>query len=620
MIYLSAEYILSSIEQLKSVHPFIGITFLTCKKANLPIGSPQNFPMDRNTKRFMQTVHKICPTSKYYFQPYETVKGKQWVIEKYPSGGLQSINTQTFSSAFIHEKNGKSWAWVNDYVSQIKSVAITSDKKLAPLSALAVWVQKDVAWEDTSSIEDVVAKFIDDYHITEEELSALFTYESDFPSIDAFQDTPYSWNQLSNSLSSPPDSLPDQEGTLSKLELLNVGPCNHIEIQFSPRLNLITGDNGLGKTFILDCAWWALTNTWANHMAIPKYPKGSKKASINFAIAGKSKIASDEHVLYDNKNLTWKRSNNTATIPGLIIYAQVDGSYAVWDPSLANLPGRGSSVFTKQQVWEGLDDRIEGLLRDWVKWQNSPLKYPFEVFTQVLAEMSPPDIGHLIPDAPIRVPNSSREIPTLKYPYGIIPVTNSSAGVSRIITLAYLIVWAWTEHKQNCKMRGIKPDSRIVIMIDEIEAHLHPKWQRTILPALINVQQLLSTELEVQFIVATHSPLVMASAESVFNNSSDKLFQIQLARGTSDAVLSEEPFIKYGEINSWLTSPIFNLGQARSTNAEQAINRAKALQLSSSPKNSDVQAVHSQLVNCLAQSDPFWPRWIYFAEQHGVTL
>lgn len=169
-------------------------------------------------------------------------------------------------------------------------------------------------------------------------------------------------------------------------------------------------------------------------------------------------------------------------------------------------------------------------------------------------------------------------------------------------------------------MRGIKPDSRIVIMIDEIEAHLHPKWQRTILPALINVQQLLSTELEVQFIVATHSPLVMASAESVFNNSSDKLFQIQLARGTSDAVLSEEPFIKYGEINSWLTSPIFNLGQARSTNAEQAINRAKALQLSSSPKNSDVQAVHSQLVNCLAQSDPFWPRWIYFAEQHGVTL
>ena len=229
-------------------------------------------------------------------------------------------------------------------------------------------------------------------------------------------------------------------------------------------------------------------------------------------------------------------------------------------------------------------------------------------------------MGVLIPGETVRIPNDSREIPTIQYPYGTVPVTNSSAGVGRIITLAYLVVWAWNEHKENCKLRGIKPDSRIVVMVDELEAHLHPKWQRTILPALIEVQKHLAAELEVQFIIATHSPLIMASSEAVFDVSTDKLFQIKLSTENANAELSEENYIKYGQVNTWLTSPIFNLNQARATGAEQVINAAKNLQLEDDPSDEEVQSVHQQLVQCLSQNDPFWPRWIYFAEQHGVTL
>lgn len=318
--------------------------------------------------------------------------------------------------------------------------------------------------------------------------------------------------------------------------------------------------------------------------------------------------------------MTWKRSSDTATIPGLIIYALVDGSYAVWDPSKNTMGSTESLVFTRQEVWNGFGTSIEGLIRDWVKWQNTPSKYPFEVFKQVLATMSPPDMGELAPGDPTRIPNDSREIPTIRYPYGLVPITSSSAGVGRIVTLSYLIVWAWNEHKENCKLRGIKPDSRIVVMVDELEAHLHPKWQRTILPALIGVQKFLADKLEIQFIIATHSPLVMASSEAIFNVETDKLFQIQLSAETSDACLTEENYIKYGQVNSWLTSPIFQLKQARSTGAEQAINEAKELQLDNNPSDLDVQAVHQKLLQCLAQNDPFWPRWIYFAEKHGVVL
>lgn len=616
MIYLSAEYILSAIQQLASVHTFVGITFLTCKKNQLPVGTPTTFLMDTQTKQFMASVHKICPSSEFYFQPYQTIRGKQWLAAKYPSSGLQAINTQTFGSAFIHDRNSKLWAWSDDYISQIEKVAIPKKEKKAPLSAMAVWVLKDRKWKDTATLEDIVKKFISEYHLTKDELAALFSTEHTFPNVAAFQAEPFSWNQLSNSISSPPDAAPEQEGTLSKIELVNVGPCDHVEMVLSPRLNIITGDNGLGKTFLMDCAWWALTNTWTGNEARPKYAEGSKRASISYAIAGKSKLSKDTKVLYDNKNLTWKRTADTATIPGLIIYALVDGSYAVWDPSKNN----ETNVFTRQQVWNGYESSIEGLIRDWVKWQNSPEKYPFEIFKKVLAEMSPPDMGALTPGDTVRIPNDSREIPTIQYPYGTVPVTNSSAGVGRIITLAYLIVWAWNEHKENCKLRGIKPDSRIVVMVDELEAHLHPKWQRTILPALIEVQKHLAAELEVQFIIATHSPLVMASSESIFDVSTDKLFQIKLSAQNANAELSEENYIKYGQVNNWLTSPIFNLNQARATGAEQVINAAKNLQLEDDPSDEEVQAVHRQLVHCLAQNDPFWPRWIYFAEQHGVIL
>lgn len=46
-----------------------------------------------------------------------------------------------------------------------------------------------------------------------------------------------------------------------------------------------------------------------------------------------------------------------------------------------------------------------------------------------------------------------------------------------------------------------------IVIIDEIDLHLHPKWQRLVLPALMN------TFPNIQFIVTTHSPQVLGSVE-----------------------------------------------------------------------------------------------------------
>ena len=58
---------------------------------------------------------------------------------------------------------------------------------------------------------------------------------------------------------------------LNQLTLNGVGPAQKLVIDFKPRLNFLTGDNGLGKSFVLDIAWWALTRTWAREiMAMPR--------------------------------------------------------------------------------------------------------------------------------------------------------------------------------------------------------------------------------------------------------------------------------------------------------------------------------------------------------------
>ena len=87
---------------------------------------------------------------------------------------------------------------------------------------------------------------------------------------------------------------------LKQLKLTNVGPAPGMELAFGPRLNLLTGDNGLGKSFLLDIAWWALTRRWpaeinkrltAGLMATPQ-AQANGKAAIEFAFGAKGKVGS----------------------------------------------------------------------------------------------------------------------------------------------------------------------------------------------------------------------------------------------------------------------------------------------------------------------------------------
>jgi len=116
---------------------------------------------------------------------------------------------------------------------------------------------------------------------------------------------------------------------------------------------------------------------------------------------------------------------------------------------------------------------------------------------------------------------------------------------------------------------------------------------------------------------------VLASLEPSFDEEEDRLFLFELQG--KDVTLNEIPWAKQGDTVGWLTSEIFGLKQARSKEAEIAIEAAEAWMrvsdMSAFPENLRTQTqIHQELQKVLPGHDPFWPRWIVTSEKRKSGL
>jgi len=412
---------------------------------------------------------------------------------------------------------------------------------------------------------------------------------------------------------------------LEGLKLEGVGPSPRMEFSFAPRLNLLTGDNGLGKTFVLDLAWWALTAAeWEPIPALP--PKDWTGRSKVEALIGREDGSS---VPVSQTVPPVRVADPLALIhEGLTLYSRVDGSFSLWDPIRNTVRSVQRSFhaplpkfeFSQQELWEGLKQKdrvvINGLIQDWGAWQLKQSE-AFERLRRVLQVLSPDEREPLRPGEPIRIGiDDVRDIPTLEMPYGTIPITHASAAIKRIIGLAYLLVWSWEEHQRSAEMVREKPANSIVLLIDEVEAHLHPRWQRLILPALLAVVRELRSDVKVQILAVTHSPMLLASIEPHFDPEQDALFMFDLVG--SEVKVTRADWRPRGDANAWLTSEVFDLKEPRSVEAEQAITRAKAALKDPNLPIEKVREIHNELYRLLKDTDPFWARWLARAEAAGI--
>lgn len=442
---------------------------------------------------------------------------------------------------------------------------------------------------------------------------------------------------------------------ISSLKLTNLGPISpKLEIEFAPRLNMITGDNGLGKSLILDAAWFALTRTWphdgvpkaegkpvlSGEPALPNRNTSPEEARIEAMVFGVSPGAKNFEANYQPRLQNWKHSRGAPVKPGLVIYAQVDGAFSIWDPArdYGSEESNNDTVpdalrLSTKDLWNGRGV-CPGLIVDWENWRSNHPK-AWERFCSVLSELSPQEktgekdaLGFLTPLPATRIRmRDALPTPMVRTINGEVPITQLSAGAKRILSLSYALVWTWMRHEEDAKIVNQPQAKSLVLLWDEVECHLHPNWQRLMLPSLMEVlaSEVLTTEgREFQIIATTHAPLVMASIESLVDSEKDRLFDLDLSQETGRVELSVRPWIKYGDAVGYLQSPLFDSPSAGYSReaicAMQAADDFMAGDLEKLPTElRTVQSIHEALLNSLGGSDPWWPFWMSFYREKTHT-
>ncbi|MDE0191067.1 MAG: AAA family ATPase [Gammaproteobacteria bacterium] len=261
-----------------------------------------------------------------------------------------------------------------------------------------------------------------------------------------------------------------------------------------------------------------------------------------------------------------------------------------------------------------------GLLFDWSSWIKEQDRSKADAMQTALEALSPAGDDTLTVGPVQRLSRrDSRDIPTIQTSWaGAVPILHAAAGVRRVCALAYVLTWAWQEHRLVADHMG-EPATRSVLMLfDEVESHLHPRWQRTTLASLRDLGGVLLGDVGLQLMVTTHSPLVMASAEPWFDAEQDAWFDLDLEGDPPLVTLRERRYRPLGSAGSWLTSEAFDLATDRgNVEAETAVVRARKLLRDPHPRLAQVMAVDEALRAALPDVDEFWVRWNAFVERNG---
>ncbi len=167
-----------------------------------------------------------------------------------------------------------------------------------------------------------------------------------------------------------------------------------------------------------------------------------------------------------------------------------------------------------------------------------------------------------VDDIRIAPVDEDRDRPIAEFltPYGWVRL--SSLGLGYRTTIAWIVDLAVRLFKRY-------PDSEdplaepAIVLVDEIDLHMHPKWQRDIM------QFLTDRFPNTQFIVTAHSPLVVQSAQDA---------NIVLLRREGDRVVIDNnpEIIENWRVDQVLTS-VFEMPSARPAKIEPLLQRRKEL-------------------------------------------
>lgn len=360
---------------------------------------------------------------------------------------------------------------------------------------------------------------------------------------------------------------------------------------------LLLGDNGVGKTTLLQCLtrMRPVFNPGSDddEESRPKKvePELNReednsvlKALLRTESEGTARISAELVVQgsFDGSAEVGERINTTFKIEqlnGAIKHAGGDGiatSETITEPlvlgygagrhmgvrNLERLDG-GGSVESLFDVCAELLDAEELLYHlDYLRLKETPdaealLKTLKRLLAEILPALNNPE------NIEIRGPrlsSSSQEDSGVwvKTPSGIVPFGQLSLGYQTVFAWTMDIAWRMLSHYPRSEHPLREP---AIVIVDEIDLHLHPRWQRSI-------REHLTTHFPaIQFIATAHSPLIAQDALT------GNLVVVQ-QDGNGQAVIENDPaIVKTWRLDQILTSDLFGLDSARPVQVEERLKR-----------------------------------------------
>lgn len=309
---------------------------------------------------------------------------------------------------------------------------------------------------------------------------------------------------------------------LLDLHLQNIGPFLDDKIEFATfensekQVTILTGENGTGKTIVLDAIRGLLIGNYHENYLKRKITSSENfYLNLNLSLNGKStEIDSDKSIEYLPNHFATNSNFHKAFDPNFKNKGNI-WLINYWTSQNDNKPFNIASLdFLKPQ--EYLYQSLDGIQK------NAETTKIITFFDYYKSSDKPEQKreGEFIYESIKRIFKISLNEGELKYVdrtslLPIIELNGNEISLEKLssgnLYLVQRMLGLLSQMYSVYKLNDLKLDDMLktpgVLLIDEAENHLHPKWQKTFLNSILEIFP------NLQIIATTHSPFIVGSVE-----------------------------------------------------------------------------------------------------------